>query len=227
MKVKLNNRLMAVASLIPKQSSLIDIGCDHALLSIYVAQNLEPRKVIASDIKEGPLEHAKANIKKYQVENKIKIKLGKGVEPIEEDIDTIVISGMGGLNMIGILKYEKEKYKNVNTLILSPNSDTKEIRKEICKLGFYMEEEKLVKENHIIYLVIRFQRGKRNYHQTDYLYGPILIRKQDSLFLEYMNKEREKKEKLLQVLPKKYLEKKWKLKHELKMITKIMKANKN
>ena len=107
MQVKLNKRLNAVASLVEENKSVIDIGCDHALLSIYIAQNKNPIKVIASDNKNGPLVKAKENVKYYQVEKQVKIKLGDGVDPIEDDIDTIVISGMGGLNMIGILNIRK------------------------------------------------------------------------------------------------------------------------
>lgn len=222
MKVKLNERLMKVASFIPKNHNIIDVGCDHALLSIYLVQNLEPQKVIASDIKEGPLIQARENIQKYQVEKQIKVKLGAGIDTIEEDIDTIVISGMGGLNMIGILKYHPEKYKNVNTIILSPNSDTDKVRKEICKLGFYIEKESLVKDKNIIYPVILFQRGKAKYHYSDYLYGPYLIQHKDSLLIEYLMKEKNKKEKLLQSLPKKYLQKRWQLKKELRTISRIV-----
>ncbi len=219
MKVKLNDRLLAVSNFVEEEKAIIDVGCDHALLSIYLVQNKKPKKVIASDIKEGPLVHAKENIKKYQLENQISVKLGPGIETIEDDIDTIVISGMGGLNMIGILKYQKDLYRNVNTIILSPNSDTSQVRKEICKLGFYIEKEALVKEKHIIYPVIRFQRGKRKYHESDYLYGPILQANKDSLFLEYLNLEKVKKEKLLSLLPKKYFHKRKQLKKELKMIS--------
>lgn len=222
MKVKLNNRLQKVADFVSKNRSIIDVGCDHALLSIYLVQNQEPKKVIASDIKEGPLEHAKENIKKYNVENQIKVKLGSGIETIEEDINTIIISGIGGLNMIGILKYTPSKYKNVDTIILSPNSDTDKVRKEICKLGFYIEDEALVKEKNIIYPVICFKRGKKRYSYKDYLYGPILMEKHDSLFMEYLKKEKITKEKLLTVLPKKYFEKRWQLKKELKVISKII-----
>lgn len=218
MKIKLNNRLLAVASFVEKEKSIIDVGCDHALLSIYLVQNKNPKKVIASDIKEGPLVHAKENIKKYQVKDKIKVKLGPGLIPIEEDINTIIISGMGGLNMIGILKYSKDQYKNVDTIILSPNSDTNQVRKEICKLGFYIEKECLVKDKNIIYPVIRFQRGKKKYHTSDYLYGPILRKKKDPLLIEYMQLEKEKKEKLLSILPKKYIKKRMQLKKELKII---------
>ena len=222
MNVKLNNRLLTVASLVEENKKIIDIGCDHAFLSIYIVQNKSPLKVIASDINEGPLMHAKENIKKYKVENKIKVKLGNGIEPIEEDIDTIIISGMGGLNMVGILKYYPKKYKNVNTIILSPNSDTNILRKEICKLGFYIDEELLVKEKNIIYPVIRFKRGKKKYSYTEYLYGPILIKNQNELFKEYLIKEKTTKEKLLEVLPKKYFEKRIILKKELKAINKIL-----
>lgn len=222
MKVKLNNRLLTVASFVQENKKIIDIGCDHALLSIYLVQNKSPLKLIASDIKKGPLDQAKENIKKYNVESKIKVKLGNGIETIEDDINTIIISGMGGLNMIGILKYCPSKYKNVDTIILSPNSDTNLVRKEICKLGFYIKDEILVKEKKIIYPVIEFGRGKKKYSYKDYLYGPVLIEKYDSLLIEYIKKEKITKEKLLEVLPKKYLKKRIQLKKELKVISKIL-----
>lgn len=222
MRVKLNDRLNSVASLVFEERKIIDIGCDHAFLSIYLVQNKRPIKIIASDINEGPLELAQENIKKYNVLDKIIIKLGNGLEAIEEDIDTIIISGMGGLNMVGILKYYPDKYKNVDTIILSPNSDTNIVRKEICKLGFYIDDEVLVKEKNIIYPVIRFKREKKKYSYKDYLYGPVLIEKHDPLFIEYLTKEKNTKEKLLEVLPKKYFEKRLQLKKELKVINEIL-----
>jgi len=76
---------------------------------------------------------AKENIKKYQLTKKIEVKLGNGIETINENVDTIIISGMGGLNIIGILKYKTDLMKNVETLILSPNNDADKLRKEISK----------------------------------------------------------------------------------------------
>lgn len=222
MKVKLNNRLLSITDFIEEGSSVIDVGCDHALLSIFIAQNKKPLKVIASDIKEGPLVGAKENVKKYGVEDKVKIKLGSGIETIEEDIDTIIISGMGGLNMVGILKYSTDKYKKVNTIILSPNNDVDKVRREICKLGFYIENEKLVKEKNIIYPIINFKRGKKKYSYRDYLYGPILIKNKDHLLLEKLKQEKDLKEKLLQILPKKYIKRRLQVKKELKEIKKIL-----
>ncbi len=222
MRIQLNERLKEISNLVEENSSIIDIGCDHAFLDIYLVQNKNMKKVIASDNKEGPLKRAKENIQKYHVEDSIILKLGNGVEPIENDIDTIIISGMGGFHIVGILKYQKERYQNVKKLILSPNHDVDQVRKEVTKLGFYISDEKLVKENQNIYPILCFQRGKRKYHADDYLYGPILKNHKNPLFIEYLQKEKERIEKLLLVLPKKYIFRRLELKKELKVILKIL-----
>ena len=169
MQVKLNKRLESVASLVEENSKVIDIGCDHALLGIYLTQKKNINRVIASDNKEGPLEHAKENINKYKVADKVELKLGDGIEPIEEDIDTIIISGMGGMNMVGILKYKPWLLKNIETIILSPNTDVDFVRKEICKLGYYIEDEVLVKER-IIYPIIKFKKERKTIYRISNIY---------------------------------------------------------
>ena len=220
--MKLSKRLDAVASLVEDNRSVIDIGCDHALLSIFIALNKNPKKVIASDNKEGPLVSAKENIEKYKVSDKVEIKLGNGVDPIESDIDTIIISGMGGLNTVGILKYKTNLFKNVDTIILSPNTDSDFVRYEVCKLGFLIEDEKLVKDNNFIYPIIRFKRGKKHYKKIEYILGPKLIEKKEPLFIEYITSLKNTKEKILEIMPKKYISKRLKLKKELKEINKIL-----
>ena len=37
--VKLSKRLKAIADLVDKDSKIIDVGCDHALLDIYLLKN--------------------------------------------------------------------------------------------------------------------------------------------------------------------------------------------
>ena len=56
--IKLSKRLEAISSLIPKKSNIIDIGCDHGLLDIYLYQNKIVTKVIASDINENAINNA-------------------------------------------------------------------------------------------------------------------------------------------------------------------------
>ena len=120
--------------------------------------------------------------------------------------------------MIGILKYKTGLLSNIKTIILSPNSDTEKVRKEITKLGYKIEDEQLVKEKNIIYPILIFKKGRKHYSRQEYLFGPILLERKDSLFLEYMEGQRILKQKLLEILPKKYIQRRMELKRELKMI---------
>ena len=129
---------------------------------------------------------------------------------------------MGGLNIVGILKYHTKLYKQVDTLILSPNSDAEILRKEISNLGFHITNEKLVKENNIVYQVIVFKRGKKHYTRAKLLFGPILINNKSGLFMEYIKNNKQAKETLLKILPKKYYRKRFRLKKDIKLINKLL-----
>ncbi|HIT22259.1 MAG TPA: SAM-dependent methyltransferase [Candidatus Scybalousia intestinigallinarum] len=222
MKVKINQRLATLATFIDDGDHLIDVGCDHALLDIYLAQNRKGLRIIASDVKEGPLKQATENVKKYQLQDKITLKLGNGIEPIEEDIDTVVISGMGGALMVGILKYQTSRLKRVKKLILSPNNDVEFVRKEIVKLGYKIERETLVLDHNFIYPIIEFTKGKKHYSQKEYLFGPLLLQEKTPLFITYLTKQKEVTEQLLAILPKKYIKRRLQLKQKLKLLNKIL-----
>ena len=89
---KLSKRLEMVASFIDENDkSVIDIGCDHGLLSIYLAEKFNNLKIIASDVNNNALESARKNIHKYKLEDRIDIRLGSGVSVInkKDKIDTL------------------------------------------------------------------------------------------------------------------------------------------
>ena len=218
--ILLNERLKAVAAMVPKNSNVIDVGCDHAYLSIYLKERGIASKVVASDNKEGPLKEARKNIQRSKV--KVEISLSDGISKIPPDIDTVVISGIGGGNIIGMLKYTPEKLRNVKTLILSPNNDVIRVRKEISKLGFCIVDETLVKYKNIIYVVMKWQKGKKHLNRKESICGPILLKKRGNLFHEYIFSAIKQKELLLKVLPKKYFLRRIQLNYELKMLKKII-----
>ena len=113
--MKINNRLKTIGDLVPLSSYPLDIGCDHALLSIYLVKEKGIQKVLASDNKSGPLKKAKENVNFYKVKDKIKLVEAEGLDSYEEGIDTITISGMGGLNIKKVLDDNKRYLKNINT----------------------------------------------------------------------------------------------------------------
>ena len=187
---KLSKRLEVVASFVNDNSKVIDIGCDHGLLSIYLVNKYKNIKVIASDVNENALSSAITNIKKEKLENRIETRLGSGLDVVKADeIDTIVIAGMGTNTIVSILKYSTSKLSNVNNIIIQSNTDLYFLRKNITSLGYYIEDEILVEDKNIIYTVIKFTKGKKRYNYEKLYLGPILITKDDDLFKKKCNKE--------------------------------------
>ena len=57
----LSKRLSMVATLVDIGANVIDVGCDHALLDIYLTQN-NNNKCLATDVNKNALNIAKDNI---------------------------------------------------------------------------------------------------------------------------------------------------------------------
>lgn len=221
--IKLNRRLKQIGDLVDANSFCLDVGCDHAFLDIYLVQLEKNIRMVASDIGEGPLAQAKENIKKYQLEEQIETRRGNGLDTYSKDIDTIIISGMGGRSMIGIFKAHLEVLKIVDTIILSPNNYQEDVKRFLTKCGFIICCEVLVKDGKYIYQIIKFQRGRKKYSKKEYFFGPKLLENKNSLFLEYYQREKTSREILLQILPKNYRVKKFMIRREVRLLEKELK----
>lgn len=218
--MRINDRLKTIGDLVSANSFCLDVGCDHAFLDIYLVKKNKGIKAIASDVLEGPLNHAKENIKREGLEGEIETRLGDGLDTYSDEVDTIIISGMGGRNMIGIFKKNIKVLKEIETIIVSPNNYQEDVKRFLCKNGFLIDDEVMVKEKKFIYQIIKFVKGKKKYSKKEYFFGPIFLKKKDKLFKEYYERELKSREILIQVLPKNYRLKKFITKKEINMIKK-------
>ena len=218
--IKLSKRLKTIGDLVlsGKSSYIIDVGCDHALLDIYLLQNNSNLKIIASDIREKPLENAKKNIIKYSFLNKIELLLKDGIKNINKDIDTAVISGMGEETITYILNEGREELTHINRLVISSNNKYVDIRKNIIKLGFIINNELIVYEDGKYYIIMDFIKGKKKYTSKELYFGPILLNNKNELFYKYYNYLKDTKLEILKDIPKdnnKYKE----LEEEIELLT--------
>ena len=216
--MKINDRLKKIGDLVEANSFCLDVGCDHALLDIYLVSKKKNIQAVASDIAEGPLEQAKNNIKRERLEDKIETRLGSGLKTYTDEINTVIISGMGGRNIIGICKEDLKILKKIDTLIISPNNYQEDVKRFLTKNGFYIENEEFVKDKRFIYQIIIFKRGKKKYTKKDYFFGPVFLIKKGPLFREYYLRELKSREILKTMLPNNYKIKKYKLNKEIQMI---------
>jgi tRNA (adenine22-N1)-methyltransferase len=210
--ININKRLKTIGDLVDSHSFVLDVGCDHGLLEVYLLK--KKINIVGSDNKQGPLDNARKNYKNNHVKGELR--LGDGLDALKDE-DTVIISGMGGLNIISILRKDIKKTKSVDTYILSPNNYVEAVRRYLSKLGYHIDDEVLVKDK-FIYNVIVFKKGKKFYRNKDYYFGPVLLKKKDKLFYEYYNRELDNALVIKKLLPKKQRYRRYLINKKIKKI---------
>ena len=177
-----SNRLKSISSLINKGEDITDIGCDHALLDIYLTLN-KNCCCHCCDVSQSIIDKAICNIKKNNLEGSIDIFVGNGFNDLNLDFNTVmVLSGMGTSTILKILDKNK-----THDIICQTNTDLYLLRKSISDMGYYIVSEDLVFDNNRYYVSIRFSVGRSSYHYDELLLGPCLLKNKNSVFNSYVN----------------------------------------
>ncbi|MBQ2663642.1 MAG: SAM-dependent methyltransferase [Clostridia bacterium] len=149
---------------------IADIGTDHAYIPIYLIENSLAGYVIASDINKGPLLIAGDNIKNHNLTEKIETRLGGGLSVLKEnEADTIIIAGMGGILISEIIDADIEIAKKSN-LILQPMNAQYELRKYLLSHGFKITNEDIAVEGFKVYNLIEAASGEQQPFENDFEY---------------------------------------------------------
>ena len=135
----LSKRLKNITYFVSKEDSLVDVGCDHGLLSIYLVENKLVNRVVASDINPNALASAIKNIKRSQLE--IPTVLSDGINNVDlEGINALIIAGMGTSTIKHILS-DSNKLKDIKKIIIQSNNDHEMLRGFMNDIGYYLEDE--------------------------------------------------------------------------------------
>lgn len=160
----LNNRLLTVARHVPARAKVLDVGCDHAHLAIYLLKNHLADSVIASDIVNGPVEAARKNIKMAGLQEKLKLIQADGVLGIKPgEADCVIIAGMGAATIIEILTAGKEIIQTCQTLILQPMIAADKLRLWLADNAWVRIADDLCLDNSRLYEIIVAQPAQKSY----------------------------------------------------------------
>lgn len=183
-------RLETITKWVPKGSSIVDVGTDHAYLPTILAKKEQITFAIAGDIAEGPCKAAQNTVDSYELQKIINIRQGNGlavVQPLE--VDVIVIAGMGGSTMIDILSASWEVAVEAKKIILQPMNSGAMLRKWAVANGWRLSGEDLVEEAGKLYEIIVLERGvSENFSEAALEIGPILLREHHSLLKKQLAK---------------------------------------
>ena len=143
--IELSKRMQSVADMIQPCDAVGDIGCDHAFVSIYLVEQHRAKRVIASDVRRGPITIAKRNIEAMNLSDQIEIRMGDGLDTIVPgEVNAVVLAGMGGMLMIDILERGEEVVARCDQLVLQPQSDIEKVRRYLAERGYHLADEQML-----------------------------------------------------------------------------------
>ena len=162
-------------------NKLADIGTDHALLPIEAIENGYVSTALAIDNKIGPYGIAYNNVIQHKLEDKITVLLGDGLDQLDDTIDVVVISGMGGGLIANIL--QSHSLRNVKRLILQPNNDSHLIRELLSTIKYHIIDEVIINEKSKLYDLIVIEPGIVEYNKLQILFGPVNLVEKSHFFV--------------------------------------------
>ena len=200
--MQLSLRLSAIADMVTTGNRLVDVGCDHGYLPVYLIQQKKIPSAIAMDVRKGPLSRAKEHIRQYGLEEYIQTRLSDGLENLKAgEGDTLVIAGMGGPLMERILTDGQSVRDSFSEMILQHQSDIPHFRRFIQSQGFQIVEEKMVEEEGKFYPMMRVVRtcpegdGNENLvseaapYTLEEAFGKFLLKEHNPVLYRYLLRE--------------------------------------
>lgn len=166
---------------------VVDVGSDHGLTAISCLESNVATSAVCTDINEGPAKICRANLDCAGYKDKAAVVVTDGLDGVKlEANDIIVISGLGGLNTIDILKRTFSKTdlpdKKTLALVLQPQKTIEELRLFLRDEGFAITDETAVKDQGFHYVVMTFvfagDVDMKELSDIEYAYlGPVLREK--------------------------------------------------
>ncbi|MEA4923888.1 MAG: class I SAM-dependent methyltransferase [Syntrophomonadaceae bacterium] len=199
----LYKRLALVAAMIPPGKRVADIGADHAQLALYLAENQIASRVIIGELPDGPYNRARTAVSASPAADAIEVRQGSGLQILARgEVDCVVLAGMGGETIVDILAYDWPKASSFPEYVFQPMSKPEVLRQHLSRQGWTIADERLVREQGKIYLVITSRPGHCPYHLTplELEIGPVILKADSEIKKFYITRCRQKWQRIYQAL---------------------------
>lgn len=158
--MELTPRLQTIAEQVPQGAHLADIGTDHGYLPAWLLREGRIDRAIASDLRKGPLNRARETAQRFGVMERISFRLCDGLSAIyPEEVDTVVIAGMGGETIASILEAAPWTKKET-LLLLQPMTGFAELRRWLQEDGYKIVMEHISCEGKRLYSIFSVRGGE-------------------------------------------------------------------
>lgn len=183
------SRIDEIVNRIAKKECVVaDIGSDHAFVALKLLDKGIINTIYNVEINEIPLQNSINNTVQYLKTGKVKNVINDGLNGWKYDkhFDYVVISGMGGNNIIHIIE-NMDKDITVANFILFPNNNADKLRSYLSSKGYYFEFEKVVMERGYFYQLIHVTKTKTKNSlvaktKNDFYFGVHNLKNKDLVF---------------------------------------------
>ncbi len=187
MPIRLDQRLTAIANLVD-YGKVADVGCDHGKLGYYLVSTDRASEVIATDISKPSLDKAKELAFENGVADVMQTRLCDGLGAVcSEEVDTVIIAGLGGDVISGILQRAREEGKTFGSFILSPNTHPEKVRKEIVLSKHTIVFDEMLECAGKTYTIIKTNKGESALDDMQIRFGAFY--KTSDNFAQFAKKE--------------------------------------
>ena len=182
-----------------------EIGADHGYITKELFEQNKITNAFLTDISSKSLQKALTNFKNSSYNQNCTFLVGDGLQALsqvenKQNIGQVIIAGMGGLEIIKILKDEQANF--YNQFVLQPQRNVVELRQFLQDNNYFICSDRMVKEGKIYYNVLKVKKVDKQVllTQDEILFGKSNLVEFNPDFVDYLKFEIAK---LTEILSKK------------------------
>lgn len=176
-------RISTICSYLERCDVFADVGCDHGYCTKFMFENALCKSAVISDISAKSLNKAQTLLSKYIQSGVLRAVCCDGLREVG-DADLVLIAGMGGEEIIKILKegYIPPKF------VFQPMKNAQILRAFLLEHGCSLSVDDIFKDGKY-YFIIKGSVGgeEQNYSKAQLSFGRQSLK--NPIFKEYLTEE--------------------------------------
>lgn len=193
-ETKLPARLQCIADSVLGSRRFIDVGSDHGYLSAYILESGKADRVVCTDIHRAPAERTAAYLRSRGFSDRSDVFCTDGLSDVRiTGEETVVIAGIGGLEIIHILTDALAEHGGVlpedTVILLQPQRSDEELRAFLCGNGFEIVFEKICRDRGKVYIIlaVKFTGKPILLSSVEKILGPYILRNKPEGTVHYFS----------------------------------------
>lgn len=187
------DRISRLCTYLQPCKSFADVACDHGYCAQYMLKNRLCERVVISDISAKSLFKAEKLLREYIAEGKCRSVCCDGLQLIPKETEQVLIAGIGGVEIIKILKASYIP----KSFVFQPMKNAPSLRKFLLQSGCKVSKDDIFTDGKNYYFVIcgANSGGNEKYSAAQAEYGRDSLK--NPVLKEYLHGELSKKQSYL------------------------------